>query len=138
MMWRNPPPQIVAMRDVLLATAAFTGPGYTADQVIYPDVIEESETPVWPLFCLFYDNAKQIRIMITAPADQLDEGLLQILATDLSNQLPSRYRGASGGLVIAVEPEISEVGVPSTGMLAAGYDLNACEITCRIGLSLGA
>ena len=138
MTWMNPPPQIVAMRDVLLSTQVFALGNYTADQIHYPDAYEDRDTLVFPVFCLAYDNAKQIRILINAPADQFDEGGLQSMATDFSNQLPSRYRAASGGLVIAVEPDIGEVGVPSTGMLAAEENINSLEITCRIGLSLGA
>jgi hypothetical protein len=153
MTWVNPPPQVVSMREVLAATAAFTSRNYTGAQVHYPS-IEPEEVPhpivpaippdtepveiTWPAFALALDSSKQMRIIVIAPIGTLNVGQMQALAMELKAQVPSRYRMAAGGLVVADDPDIGEVGEPSEGMIAADDDTNAIEITCQIGLDLGA
>lgn len=135
--WANPTPQIIGLRLALEGCAAFTSRSYVEAQIHYPKIADDAEAVVFPAFLLQQDGAREHRIVIVAKDDVQDVGLLEALAMELRDQLPSRYRVNPAGIVIDVEPDVSDVGEPSDGMIAAGDNLNCIEITCHTGLSLG-
>lgn len=134
----NAPPQVASMRTVLAGLVAFTSRSYVEATQIHTPFIGAEETIVYPAFVIVLDTRRQMRILVYTDADTLDDEQLQALAMELSDQLPSRYR--AGGIVVAADPDVSEIGEPSDSQ-NAGYGsaaVTAIEITCQIGLDPGA
>ena len=130
----NPPPQVASMRTVLTGLLAFTSRSYVEAQVHYPD-LDPTGVVTFPAFVLILDGRRQMRVLIYSDPDTQGDDELQTLAMELSDQLPSRYR--TGGLVIATDPDISDVGESSDSQIATDNAINVIEITCQIGLDPG-
>lgn len=131
----NVPPQIDAARTVLAALLAFTSRSYVKDTQVHYLTVDETETKVWPVFVFEQTGRRQIRLTIVCPPTTLDSGQLQTLGQELADQFPSVYRQAAGGLLVAQDPEVSDVGEPSVGMTSAANDLHGIDITLTTGLS---
>lgn len=139
-MWDDPPAQVTGLRDVLADLAVFTTADYDEDdQVHYPfaEPAEGDDALVFPLFVIAFDGRRSIKLYIIDEIDGLSIGDLQTLAHAIADQAPSVYRQAAGGLLIAQDPEVSDVGEPSEGMVAGDARTNAIEITFTIGLQRG-
>jgi len=130
----NPPPQVASMRTVLTGLLAFTSRSYVEAQVHYPD-LDPTGVVTFPAFVLILDGRRQMRVLVYSDPDTQGDDELQTLAMELSDQLPSRYRTA--GLVIATDPDISDVGESSDSQIATDSAINVIEITCQIGLDPG-
>jgi len=130
----NPPPQVASMRTVLTGLLAFTSRSYVEAQVHYPD-LDPTGVVTFPAFVLILDGRRQMRVLVYSDPDTQGDDELQTLAMELSDQLPSRYR--TGGLVIATDPDISDVGESSDSQIATDSAINVIEITCQIGLDPG-
>lgn len=133
--WINPPSQVVALRTVLATTAAFVAGGWVAADVVHYPYSEAAPAPI--AFVVEFDGRRSMRLHITAVPATLDVGQLQTLAQTLADQLPSVYRQAADGLLIAQDPEVSDVHLPTVGMVAGDDDLNEISLTLTIGLQRG-
>ncbi len=138
-MYDDAPPQVDGLKDVLKGLDAFTTRNYDEDdQVHYPVAgPDEADELVFPLFLIAFDGRRSMRLFIIADVADTSIGELQEMAQEFADQLPSIYRQAAGGLLIAQDPEVSDVGVPSEGMVAAGYNTHSIELTLTIGLQRG-
>ena len=127
MSWTSPPDVISALRDALVACAAWT-PGQSA--VHYPAA---SASDTLPLAVLSLEG-RMASIDVYASSSI---GALQDMGYKLQQQLMSVYRGTGTGLIIASEPQASDVVEATEYETLGGSQVFQLTITADIGISFG-
>lgn len=127
----NAPPEIESLRDVLDATAAWT---FGTTKINYPEA-DPDDADVSGTWCILtLESGREAQIWIYSTA--LDEGELMDLGLDLRGQLPSRYRTDLTGIWIFPEPELSPIGEPNDGTVAADdQTVLTFSLTLNIGVN---